>query len=88
MQGRFTMIGCPKPDEGDYTEKLTEVISNKDVRHCEAYRIIVNPAYDSKYPENERFFKFMVIKREVKTSAQVQNAAFMSKNELLKKMLG
>ena len=32
MQGRFTMIGCPKPDEGDYTEKLTEVISNKDTR--------------------------------------------------------
>ena len=24
MTGKITMIGCPKLDEGDYTEKLTE----------------------------------------------------------------
>ena len=31
MKGKVTMIGCPKLDEGDYTEKLTEIISNNDV---------------------------------------------------------
>ena len=31
MKGRVTMIGCPKLDEGDYTEKLTEIISNNDI---------------------------------------------------------
>ena len=30
MKGKVTMIGCPKLDEGDYTEKLTEIISNID----------------------------------------------------------
>ena len=28
---KVTMIGCPKLDEGDYTEKLTEIISNNDI---------------------------------------------------------
>ena len=31
MKGKVTMIGCPKLDEGDYTEKLTEIISNNDI---------------------------------------------------------
>ena len=31
MRGKVTMIGCPKLDEGDYTEKLTEIISNNDI---------------------------------------------------------
>lgn len=26
MAGRITAIGCPKLDEGDYTEKLTEIL--------------------------------------------------------------
>ncbi|MEE3473677.1 MAG: 4Fe-4S binding protein [Butyrivibrio hungatei] len=31
MKGKVTMIGCPKLDEGDYTEKLTEIITNNDI---------------------------------------------------------
>ncbi len=31
MKGKITMIGCPKLDEGDYTEKLTEIISKNDI---------------------------------------------------------
>ncbi|MBR4754346.1 MAG: 4Fe-4S binding protein, partial [Lachnospiraceae bacterium] len=31
MKGKVTMIGCPKLDDGDYTEKLTEIISNNDI---------------------------------------------------------
>ena len=75
---------------GDYISCHTELsyYQNKDGRHCEAYKIIGNAAYDSRIPENEHFFKFMVIKREVKTNVQVQKATYMSKNDLLKKMLG
>ena len=31
MKGKVTMIGCPKLDEGDYTEKLTEIISKNNI---------------------------------------------------------
>ena len=32
MKGKITMIGCPKLDEGDYTEKLTAIIANNDIK--------------------------------------------------------
>ena len=32
IRGRITLIGCPKLDEGDYTEKLTEIIRQNDIR--------------------------------------------------------
>ena len=75
---------------GDYISCHTELsyYKNKDGRHCEAYKIISNAAYDERIPENERFFKFMVIKREIKTNVQFQKSTFMSKNDILKKMLG
>ena len=41
MKGRITMIGCPKLDEGDYTEKLTEIISNNDIRDVTIVRMEV-----------------------------------------------
>ncbi|WP_026511118.1 ATP-binding protein [Butyrivibrio sp. LC3010] len=41
MKGRVTMIGCPKLDEGDYTEKLTEIISNNDIRDVTIVRMEV-----------------------------------------------
>ena len=31
MKGHITMIGCPKLDEGDYAEKLTEIIRLNDI---------------------------------------------------------
>ena len=41
MKGRITMIGCPKLDEGDYTDKLTEIISNNDIRDVTIVRMEV-----------------------------------------------
>ena len=41
MKGKITMIGCPKLDEGDYTEKLTEIISNNDIASVTIVRMEV-----------------------------------------------
>ena len=32
IKGHITLIGCPKLDEGDYTEKLTAIITNKSLQ--------------------------------------------------------
>ena len=32
MKGKVTLIGCPKLDEGDYTEKLTAILTNNDIK--------------------------------------------------------
>ena len=32
IRGRITLIGCPKLDEGDYTEKLTVFLSQNDIK--------------------------------------------------------
>lgn len=31
MRGKITLVGCPKLDNIDYTEKLTEIIKNNDI---------------------------------------------------------
>ena len=41
MRGRITMIGCPKLDEGDYAEKLTEIIRRNDIREVTVIRMEV-----------------------------------------------
>ncbi len=41
MQNRITLIGCPKLDEGDYSEKLTEIIKNNDIRSVKIVRMSV-----------------------------------------------
>ena len=41
MRGRITMIGCPKLDEGDYAEKLTEIIRRHDIREVTVDRMEV-----------------------------------------------
>ena len=41
MKGRITMIGCPKLDEGDYAEKLTEIIRLNDIREVTVVRMEV-----------------------------------------------
>ena len=35
------MIGCPKLDEGDYAEKLTEIIANNDIKSVTIVRMEV-----------------------------------------------
>jgi len=41
MQGRVTMIGCPKLDAVDYSEKLTEVFKHNDIRSVTVTRMTV-----------------------------------------------
>ena len=41
IRNRVTLIGCPKLDEGDYTEKLTEIISRNDIRSLTVVRMEV-----------------------------------------------
>ena len=41
IKGRVTLIGCPKLDEGDYTEKLTAIISNNDIKSVTVVRMEV-----------------------------------------------
>lgn len=41
MRNRITLIGCPKLDACDYSDKLTEIIKNNDVRSVKIARIEV-----------------------------------------------
>lgn len=41
MKGKVTMIGCPKLDEGDYCEKLTEIIRDNDIKSVTIVRMEV-----------------------------------------------
>lgn len=41
IRNRITLIGCPKLDEGDYTEKLTEIISRNDIKSLTIVRMEV-----------------------------------------------
>ena len=41
IRNHITLIGCPKLDEGDYTEKLTAIIKNNDVKSVKVVRMEV-----------------------------------------------
>ncbi len=41
MKNRVTLIGCPKLDAGDYTEKLTHIIANNDIKSVTVVRMEV-----------------------------------------------
>ncbi len=41
MRGKVTLIGCPKLDEGDYTEKLTAIIKNNNIKSLTVCRMEV-----------------------------------------------
>ena len=41
MRGRVTLIGCPKLDAVDYSEKLTEIIRNNEIKSVTVLRIEV-----------------------------------------------
>lgn len=41
IKNRITIIGCPKLDEGSYTEKLTEIIKNNDIKSVTIVRMEV-----------------------------------------------
>ena len=41
MAGTITLIGCPKLDEGDYTEKLTVLLRSNGIRSVTVTRMEV-----------------------------------------------
>lgn len=41
IRNHITVIGCPKLDEGDYTEKLTQIISNNNIKSVTVVRMEV-----------------------------------------------
>ncbi|MBO5090572.1 MAG: 4Fe-4S binding protein [Clostridia bacterium] len=41
IRNHITLIGCPKLDEGDYTEKLTAIIKNNDIKSVTVVRMEV-----------------------------------------------
>ena len=41
IRNRITLIGCPKLDEGDYSEKLTEIIRQNDIKSVTIVRMEV-----------------------------------------------
>ena len=41
MRGKITLIGCPKLDSVDYSEKLTEIIKNNDIQSITIVRMEV-----------------------------------------------
>ena len=41
MKGKVTVIGCPKLDSIDYTEKLTQIIANNDIKSVTIVRMEV-----------------------------------------------
>ena len=41
MRGRTTIIGCPKLDDIDYSEKLTEIIASNDIKEVTIVRMEV-----------------------------------------------
>jgi NAD-dependent dihydropyrimidine dehydrogenase PreA subunit len=41
MKGKVTLIGCPKLDMVDYTEKLTEILKHNDIRSIDVVRMSV-----------------------------------------------
>lgn len=41
MKNKITIIGCPKLDSGDYSEKLTEIIKNNDIKSVDVLRMSV-----------------------------------------------
>lgn len=41
IKGRIALIGCPKLDEGDYTEKLTQILLGNEIRSITVVRMEV-----------------------------------------------
>lgn len=41
IRGRIVLVGCPKLDEGDYTEKLTRIFSENNIKSLTIVRMEV-----------------------------------------------
>ena len=40
MRGKITIIGCPKLDSIDYSEKLTQIIQNNNIQSVTVVRMV------------------------------------------------
>ena len=67
MRGKVTLIGCPKLDEADYSEKLKEIISQNDIRSLTIVRMEVpccggiEAAAKSALKESGKFIPWQVV---------------------------
>lgn len=41
MKGKITIIGCPKLDSGDYSEKLTEILTHNNIKSVKVLKMQV-----------------------------------------------
>ncbi|MEG1753788.1 MAG: ferredoxin, partial [Christensenella sp.] len=41
IRGKITLIGCPKLDDTDYSEKLTEILKNNNIKSVTVVRMSV-----------------------------------------------
>lgn len=41
MKGKITLIGCPKLDDGDYADKLSEIIKQNNIKSVDVLRMSV-----------------------------------------------
>jgi len=67
IRNHVTLIGCPKLDEGDYSEKLKEIISQNDIRSLTIVRMEVpccggiEAAAKSALKESGKFIPWQVV---------------------------
>lgn len=76
--------------EGDIISVNTELsyYKNKE-KHCEAFQIVGNPGFSEGATANEWYFPLLcVVKRKADAPAPTDDNGYLSKNDLLKMMLG
>src|SRR5699024_8049941 len=67
LRGRVAMIGCPKLDEGDYAEKLTESLRRNSIREVTVVRMEVpccgglQRAVETALRESGKFIPWQVV---------------------------
>ena len=67
IRGHITLVGCPKLDSVDYSEKLTEIIRNNDIRSVAGVRMEVpccgglEPAAKTALQQSGKFIPWQVV---------------------------
>ena len=67
IKGHITLVGCPKLDSVDYSEKLTEIIRNNDIRSVTVVRMEVpccgglEMAAKKALQQSEKFIPWQVV---------------------------
>ena len=69
MRGKITVIGCPKLDDIDYSEKLTEIIRQNDIKSVTIVRMEVPCCGGLEHAAKEAIKK----KRKILTVASCNN---------------